>query len=674
MRFSFDKLLHGGDYNPDQWLDQPKILAKDIEMLKGAGCNVVTLGVFAWAALEPREGVFTLDWMGDIIDRLYENGIYTVLATPSGARPKWLADKYPEVLRTDESRRKLLFGGRHNHCLTSPVYREKTARIDKVLASRFGSHPGVILWHLSNELSGDCHCPMCQERFRQWLRQKYGTIEELNRKWVTAFWSHTYQDFSQIESPSSIGETAVHGLNLDWKRFITDMTREFVQCEIKAVRSASSLPVTTNFMYYFDGYNYADLAEDIDIVSWDTYPNWHKRSLHETALDNGMWHDVMRSLKSQPFLQMESSPTSTNWQGVSKLKDPGLLRAQSLQAIAHGGDGAMYFQVRQSAGSSEKFHGAIIDHYGEKDTRVYRETAQTGQALASLSCLAGTGMESQVLMIYDWENNWAREDAQGPRNDGLHFKQLCMNFYRGLRRLGLNVDLKDQTCDLSPYKLVIAPMVYLFRDDFDQKVKKYVEEGGTVVVTFWSGIVDESDRCFLGGTPHGLMEVLGLRSTEIDGLFDEETNEIEAVEGSNWPFSRKYQCRYLCELPGLTTAVPLMVYGKRFYAGTPALTVNSYGKGKAWYLAAHAEPDFYKDFLEIITKEAGIEPPVSSRIPEGLEITERKGDGCSYLIYQNFGEEAVSLPRPEEEMTVLYGNPYEKLAVYGTVVAARKRD
>ena len=408
MDFKTNKLLHGGDYNPEQWLNRPDILEKDLDMLEESGCNVVSLGIFSWSTLEPEEGVFHFDWLEDIINKLYERGISVILATPSASRPKWLADKYPEVLRVDAERKRALYGFRHNHCYTSPVYREKTAIINRKLAERFGNHPAVILWHISNEFGGECHCPLCQEAFRNWLKEKYKTIENLNDRWSTTFWSHTYNSFEQIESPSPIGETQLHALNLDWKRFVTHQTADFIHHEIQAVRDGGSeLPTTANLMYYFDGLNYFELAKEIDVVSWDTYPTWHKQDVIETAYENGMCHDLMRSLKKKPFFQMESCPTSTNWQSVSKLKKPGVLFSQSMQAIAHGGEGSLYFQIRQSRGASEKFHGAIIDHYGGNDTRVFREVSQVGKTLKDISVLAGSEVKSQAAILYDWDSQWA---------------------------------------------------------------------------------------------------------------------------------------------------------------------------------------------------------------------------------------------------------------------------
>lgn len=673
MDFRTDKLLHGGDYNPEQWLDRPDILEKDLEMLEASGCNVVTLGVFSWSTLEPEEGVFQFEWLQEIIEKLYRRGISTILATPSAARPKWLADKYPEVLRVDESRHRNLFGHRHNHCYTSPIYREKVGIINKKLAEEVGNHPGVILWHISNELGGECHCPLCQQAFREWLKAKYQTIENLNRCWWTTFWSHTYNSFEQIESPSKIGETQLHGLNLDWKRFVTYQTADFVRTEIGALREGgSTLPTTVNLMHYFQGLDYFKLAKEVDVISWDTYPTWYKEPLMETAYDNGMCHDLMRSLKGKPFFQMESCPTSTNWQSVSKLKKPGMLFAQSMQAIAHGGEGALYFQIRQSRGASEKFHGAVIDHYGEKDTRVFKEVSEVGQALKELKELAGTAVNSPVAMIYDWDSQWAMEDSQGPRNKGLHYYEVLMKFYQGFRRQGINVDLVDESCDIESYKVLAMPMVYMFKEGFAQKVRAFVANGGVIVTTYWSGIVDDTDKCYLGGTPHGLMDVLGIRSTEIDGLYDWEENQMVPAADNELGLEHSYVCKNLCDLVELRGARALMTYGKDFYAGYPCLTVNEYEKGKAWYVAADAEKEFYTAFLRKVLEDAHISVGVSEDIPEGLEITVRERENVKYYIYQNFGETEVQIPKPEESVTWIYGDGDQPLKVYALAVARSK--
>lgn len=661
-------LMHGGDYNPEQWLDMPEVLKTDIERFLEAKINTVTLGVFSWAKLEPKEGVYEFEWLEKIIDRLYENGISVILATPSGARPHWLADKYPEVLRVNSKRERKLFGGRHNHCLTSPIYREKVRMIDTELVKRLGDHPAVKMWHISNEFGGECHCPLCQDAFRNWLRKRYKTIEALNDCWCTTFWSHTYDSFEQVESPSMLGEHSIMALKLDWKRFISDQTIDFMESEIAAIRAAGSdKPTTTNLMYHFDQIDYFKMAQKIDVASWDNYPTWHKHEEWETAQDTAFWHDVIYSLKKQPFILMESCPGATNWQGVSKLKKPGMLEAASLQSIAHGADGAMYFQMRKSRGSEEKFHGAVIDHYDSRDVRTYQEVCEAGRMLEDLGEVTGAPKEAKAAVLYDWENGWAVHASCGPRNDNMHYQECVEKSYRALRKLGLNVDIVDQSGSLEEYEFVAAPMQYLFHEGFADKIRAFVENGGTFVMTYWAGVVDESDRCFLGGRPHGLMDVFGLRAEEIDALYDWEENTIcrpdciaagsevkndqsvAPIDG----MKERYRCKYLCDLVKPSTAKTLMVYGEDFYAGMPALLVNAYGAGKAYYVCADAEQDFYDDLYRTLVRETGIEGILDEAVPEGVEVTSRSDGQSDYIFIQNFNRFGTRLRLPEGE--VLFG-------------------
>lgn len=594
---NIDRFIYGGDYNPEQWLDRPDIFKQDLLLMKKAHINTVTLGVFSWSTLEPIKDCFNFTWLIDIIDKLYDNGIQVILATPSGARPRWLAETYPEVLRVREDRTRQLYGERHNHCYTSPAYRERVRIINQKLAKTFRNHPGVILWHISNEYRGECHCPLCQEAFRNWLKNKYKDINSLNRAWWTTFWSHTYNSFHQIESPSSIGDHGLHGLNLDWKRFVTDQTVDFMCEEIHALRDGGATqPVTTNFMDDYKGLNYYNLAKHIDYVSWDSYPAWNKEDEIRTAYNTALQHDLMRSMKQKPFLLMESCPSSPNWQAISKLKKPGLLQSASLQAIAHGSDSVQYFQIRQSRGSFEKFHGAVIDHYGGSDTRVFNEVTETGASLIELKQVIGSKVDSSAAIIYDMENRWAMEDAKGPRNEGLFYHESVLKSYQALRKAALNVDIINMEQSLDSYKLVVAPMLYMFRSGIETKLRTFIENGGILIMTYWSGIVNETDLCYLEGTPHSLLDVFGLRSKEIDGLYEWEENSLIPIPENSLQLHTSYKCKNLCDLVQLNGATPLMNYGSDFYQGTPALTVNQYGKGYAYYICTDAEELFYHDF------------------------------------------------------------------------------
>lgn len=656
-----DRFIYGGDYNPDQWLDEPQVLEDDIRMMKEAHINEVSLGIFAWALLEPEEGHFDLDWLADIIHKLYENGIYTILATPSGARPRWLAKKYPEVLRTFDNGTKAKFGGRHNHCLTSPVYREKVRTIDMKLAERFGKDPAVVGWHISNEFSGECYCPNCQNAFRNYLKKKFGTIDKLNHEWWTNFWSHRYDSFDDVEAPSSIGEGETNGLLIDWKRYASLECTDFIKNEIKALKDGGATqPVTTNMMYDFDGYDYADFAKVIDVMSWDSYPEW---GLHESdgqpALDHGLYHDMMRSFKDKPFLLMESCPSGTNWQPVSRLKRPGLLKLAAVHAIGHGADSVLYFQIRQGRGSSEKFHGAVIDHTGRDDTRVFREAAETGELLEKLSEIKGTMPDAKIGLIYDTQNRWAINFSQGPRNCNEGYYESVHNVYDALKRNCVDVDVIEEDHSFDNYKILIAPMLYSFRGEVEKKLRSFVENGGILIATYLCGVVNENDLCYMGDTPYSLTDVLGIRTEEIDGLTDEMKNHISAAAGAGTKLPDTDVTR-LCERISLKGAKELMKYDEDFYKGESAVTVNKFGKGKAYYVAAEPSNDFWKAFLSGLIDEAGI-VRLAGDLPSECDIQSRVKDGKRYVFVENFSRSDKKFTVPENAKEMLLGDKSDTL-------------
>ena len=640
------KLLHGGDYNPEQWLDRPDILAQDIELMKKACVNTVTLGVFSWSALEPQEGVYTLDWLADIIHNLYANGIRTILATPSAARPAWLAHKYPEVRRVRADRVRELYNRRQNYCYTSPLYRDKVRRIDQKLAQRFGSDPAVILWHISNEMGGDCHCELCQAEFRRWLQARYGSLQALNKAWNARFWSHDYTAWEQIESPAPQGENAVQALALDWKRFVSDRHIDFLKFERDTVKElAPDAKFTVNMMYRFDGIDYFKMAKEIDVASWDNYPTWHKptETVEETALDTAMMHDLFYSMKGNPFLLMESSPSFTNWQPISKQKKPGIAELAALQTVAHGADSVLYFQWRASRGAEEKLHGAVIGHDGRQDARAFTETVQVGEKLEKLSEITAVQREKQALIVHDWQNKWALEGSCGPRNAGLGYWDELKRHYNALARAGIAVEFGDETADLTGYRLVVVPMLYLLTDDFAKKLCGFAQNGGTVVVTYWTGVVDESDLCRLGDTPYGLTELLGLRRTEIDGMYDGETRRCTPVSGCALP---EAQASILCEVAALNDtdpAEPLSIYAEDYFAQCPAAAVHKYGAGRAYYLASRFDEDFYRAFYRDAAKELGLTPAWAQPLPAGVLAVKRG----NFVFVQNCTEQPVTVGESE---------------------------
>ncbi|MCC9078432.1 beta-galactosidase [Litorilinea aerophila] len=668
----FPHLLHGGDYNPDQWPEE--IWHEDMRLMELARCNAMSVGIFAWSRLEPEEGRFDFSWLDQIMDMLHARGIYAVLATPSGARPAWLSAKYPEVLRVRPDRTRNLHGLRHNHCFTSPIYREKVRIINTKLAERYRDHPALLVWHISNEYGGECHCELCREAFRQWLQRKYGSLDALNHAWWTAFWSHTYTDWSQIDPPSPIGESRLHGLNLDWKRFVTDQTIDFMLAEAAPLRAITpDVPITTNFMGTYPGLNYWKMAPHLDVISWDSYPQWHGAEPDWVLAANvAFTHDINRCLKGgKPFMLMESTPSTTNWFPVAKLKRPGMHLLSSLQAVAHGSDTVQYFQWRKSRGSSEKFHGAVVDHVGHEHTRVFRDVAQVGELLQRLDGVVGTTTQPEVALIYDWENNWAINDAQGPRIEKKDYLPTCQRHYRPFWQRGIPVDVIDMDQELEGYRLLIAPMLYMVRPGVAERIEAFVRNGGTFVATYWSGIVDENDLCFLGGFPGPLRDVLGIWAEEIDALYDHDVNHVVPVPGNSLGLSGLYTARELCDLIHAESAQVLATYRDDFYAGRPALTVNHFGQGQAYYIASRNDDRFLSDFYGALARHLGLARALETDLPPGVTAQVR-GDGeRRYIFLMNFNPTPVTVAVPGPYTDLLSGQTVDGptgLASYGVMV------
>ncbi len=665
----FPHLLHGGDYNPDQWRDMPEIINEDFRMIPLANCNAMSINIFSWVMLEPSEGKYDFSFLDSIMDRLHSIGAKAVLATPSGAKPAWMSKAHPEILRTNSRREKELHGLRHNHCFTSPYYRKKVHEMNEKLAERYKDHPALLLWHVSNEYSGECHCPLCQEAFRNWLKKRYhNNLQELNTAYWSAFWSHTYTDWSQVESPSPLGETAVHGLVLDWKRFVTAQTADFIRNETEPLkRITPNVPVTTNFMGTYPELNYFELQKEVDIISWDNYPAWHSGNDEKTAADIAFVHDFNRSLKDQPFLMMESTPSVTNWHEVNKLKRPGMHMLSSLQAVAHGSDSVQYFQWRKSRGCTEKLHGAVVDHCGHEHTRVFRDVAAVGAALKKLDPVAGSRVSAPVAVIFDRENDWAIGMLQGLSKHNRNYLETCQNHYRPFWRAGVNVDVIDSTCPLQKYKLVVAPMLYMLREGMAEKLRDYVKSGGTLVFTYVSGWADQRDLCCLGGFPGGLRDVFGIWAEETDSLYPEDSNR--AVIGQ-----KSYRAVDYCDLIHAEGAEVLGVFGEDFYKGMPALTCNHYGTGKAYYIAFRDTGDFLSDFYKKLMDDLQLSTATGEALPVGVTAHTRETRDGRFVFLENFGDTEVTVSLKnisgknllngstvEKELTL---NSYETAVIY----------
>lgn len=643
-RFRPSAMLHGADYNPEQWRNVPGIWDSDMRLLRQAKLNCVSLGIFAWAELEPEEGVYRFEWMDEIIDRLHTNGQRVLLATPSGAKPNWMAERYPEIRRVGEDGRRREQGLRHNHCLTSPVYRAKVREMNALLARRYGAHPALLAWHVSNEYGGYCYCALCKSAFREWLRQKYVTLEALNDAWWSRFWSHTYTDWQQIDRLDGI-----HGARIDWKRFMSHQCASFIRNESAPLRELTpGIPTTINMMPGVHWYDYPELGREVDFISWDSYPLWHGQQGDASPHWHiGMWttfsHDQFRSMKpDEPMLLIETTPSQVNWAGVSPLKRPGTHRTSNLLALSRGSQGVCYFQFRSSRGSSEKYHGTVVSHDGRDDTRVFRDVRATGELMESLTGMLSSRVRSPVAVIFDTQNLWAVNEMELPVKQALHYTSTCVNHYEPFWQRGVSVDVVDQLADVSRYRIVIAPMLQMLLPGTAERLTAFVEQGGILLTTYLSGYVNETDLCFLGGFPGPLRDLLGVRIEELDALPSYRQVPVTVADPSRCGGVASGQARDICELLHAESADVLATYAGEFYAGMPVLTRKRTGKGWAYHLAARTDAALLDGLTASLLRDAGVPLPCGDRLPAGVTVQSRRAaDGSQWHMLMNFNETPV---------------------------------
>lgn len=633
----FNRILYGGDYNPNQW---PKeIWEEDMRIFKKAEINSATINVFSWAKIQPSEDEYYFEELDDIVEMLSQDKYDIILATSTASLPAWMVKKYPEVARTDYEGRHHKFGQRHNACPNSLVYQKYASKLAGKLAERYGNNPYVTCWHINNEYGGECYCENCEKAFRVWLKKRYQTIEALNQAWNLEFWGHTIYEWDEIVLPNALSEgigsdkTAFAGISIDYRRFNSDSMLENYKMERDAIRRYDAdTPITTNLMGTYKNLDYFKWAKEMDLVSWDNYPSYNT-PLSYTA----MCHDLMRGLKDgQPFMLMEQTPSQQNWQPYNSLKRPGKMRAQSYQTIAHGADTIQFFQLRRSVGACEKFHGAVIEHVGHENTRVFREVRELGNELQKLGDeFLGSTIDSKVGIIFDWENYWALEYTSGPNKD-LKYVDQIHQYYQYFYTKNIPVDMISVDSDLSKYDMVVAPVLYMMKAGLAERITAFVENGGHFVTTFMSGIVNESDNVYLGGYPGPLREIAGIWVEEIDALAPEQKNGVEFADGNI------YTCQLLCDIIHLEGAETVAAYKKDFYGNTPAITKNTYGKGTVWYVGTQVEQTGLTHLLNQVIEGTEAKPICSNG--EGLEITKRDTDKASFYFVINQQVNKQQLP------------------------------
>jgi beta-galactosidase len=615
-------MRYGGDYNPEQWPEE--VWVEDVRLMAEAGVNFVTVGVFSWALLEPEEGRFQFGWLDRVLDLLHSAGIAVDLATATASPPAWMPAAYPEILPEDENGVRRWPGSRQHYAPTSPVYRRFAARLTRKMAERYGNHPALTMWHINNEYG--CHTNLdysdvAATAFRRWLTDRYSTIAALNRAWGTSFWSQKYTGFEQILPPRVAPNFRNPTQVLDFRRFSSHALLECFLMEKAIVREITpDIPVTTNFIGAFKPVDYWSWAPHLDIIADDNYPD----SLDpRSAMKSALTRDLMRSLGGgKPWLLMEQSTGRVQWRTTNARKPTGLMQSLSLQAVSRGADGINFFQWRQSRAGAEKFHTAMIPHSGT-DTRIWRSVVELGHQLAALAAVEGTSCVAKVAIVLDWNAWWALENDGQPQT--LSYLDGIETWYEALYSQNVAVDFASPDAVLTDYAVVVAPQLYLVTEENARRLADYVRTGGTLVMSYYSGIVDGNDHAYLDGYFGPLQPALGIRVEEFaplalspEGMYAGIDGSVEVASESLGDFVGTIWSEFL----NVDGAEVLGHFHGGDLDGSPAVTRNVYGRGAAWYVATQPGAGALRTIMETVLAEAKVLPVVAG-LPAGVEAQQR---------------------------------------------------
>jgi beta-galactosidase len=654
-------MLHlGAAYYPEHWPEER--WAEDIRLMRQASFTVARMAEFAWSTLEPAQGEFHFDWLERAISMLAETGIVSVLGTPTAAPPAWLTQAHPDIFAVDERGRRVQHGNRCHYCVNSPEFHAATHRIVAAMAERFGANPHVIGWQLDNEYHRVCYCDRCRHLFQEHLADLFGSLDALNRKWSTSYWSQTYSAWEQIPIP--IGPHNP-GLMLAFKRFITESYRRFQQVQLDALRP--HLPadawVTHNFMNWFDGFDHYALAEDLDLASWD----WYVGTGHHDYLSTGAAHDLVRGFKRRNFWLMETQPGNVNWRSVNNAVNRGEGRTMAWHAVAHGADAILYWQWRSALGGQEQYHGTLVDQSGQPRP-FYTEVQQLGREFATVSSLLADSelAPARVAILNDYNSRWSIQWQRHHRD--FDYVAHLIHYYRPLAARNIPVDIISADAPLRGYNLVIAPALLILNQDRAEEMKKFVARGKHLVVTARCGMKDDHNTLLPSRQPGPLAEITGVEVEEYYALFDEVP-----VKGNWFSGVSRLWAERLRPLNYITASIAKYGPSNGWLDDQIGITVNSHHGGLVYYVGTYLDDAAQDALLGHILQTAGIRPPLEA--PPGVEVCKRvsaEGEDIFIVINHKRAEQVVKLPWPAQEHLSGSQVPEEvKLAPYGVVVLTR---
>ena len=639
-------MYFGVDYYPEHWSEDR--WKKDAEMMEDAGFDTVRMAEFAWSKMEKSQGNFDFTWLDRAIDTLADRGLKVVLGTPTAAPPSWLTDKHPEVLAVNEDKEVMEPGHRRHYCVNSDVYREYTRIIVEKMAKEFGGDERVIGWQTDNELGHPvCYCDDCREGFHNWLREKYESLEELNCRWGTAFWSHEYTEWNQIPLPNDNPRKGPNpSLHLDYKRFFSQSTVEYNKIQVDILRNETEDQwVCHNFMPHFPNFDHFDMAEDLDLATWDHYPTEIRESYSEVSAG----HDLTYGFKDKPFWVMEQQCSYLTRDELTPAPRPGETRAWTYQSIAHGADGIIYFRWRPCRFGDEQFHGGVLRHDGSRRSPRYQEIKEIGKELEGIEEeIGGSTVEASVGIYYSFEQNWSMETYR--YHSPIDYKKEVMKYYDSLFKEGINVKFVTRKSDLDQLDLLLVPVMPMVDEDLENKLESYVQDGGTLVGTFRTGIKNFDNVVTEKTFPGRLAELFGMEISEFTPVADKPKVSLKfpAEGGKNYEVQNWADCIEPVE------AETVAEYsdgwpGEKDYSG---ITRNEYGNGTAYYVGFSAEEEFYEELIPDLLEEADIMSAVTGG--ENVEVRRRSSKDSekelTFVINHASTRGSVELPDRYEDI------------------------